>query len=198
MSDSNKRQDPFARLRTNPQEPIDLIPRAKPRPKKARTWEKRNPSRSYYIPENLHEKAKDVRAKILGLAQMHMATTSNVASALLGYSLAQVRQGKLEVEALPDINRRKMALTWEESDDDQSQDIQPIKKANKGKSKKALYLNYRWSKDLDKQIHALADSISIGELTLFLLNYALEAYENGRLKLKERPITMGQKVSSEW
>ena len=43
MSDSNKRQDPFARLRTNPQEPIDLIPRAKAKTKKSRTWEKQNP-----------------------------------------------------------------------------------------------------------------------------------------------------------
>ena len=51
---------------------------------------------------------------------------------------------------------------------------------------------------MDKQIRALAEEISVGELYLFLLSYALDAYKDGRLKFKEEPITVAQKVSSAW
>lgn len=192
------RQDPLARLRITPKDPVETIPRAAERQRKTRTWEKRNPSKTYYIPESLHEKARSVRAEILGLAQMHMATTSNVASALVGYSLAQVRQGKLEIEALPDPTRRKMALTWEETDGDASRDIQRAALKVRKKSNNPLYLNYRWSKDLDQQIRAFAEAISVGELMLFFLEYALEAYKAGRLRLKEETITIAHKVSPSW
>ena len=167
--------------------------------KKSRTWEKQNPVKSYYIPENLHEKAKDVRAKILGLAQVHMTTTSNVASALLGYSLAQVRQGKLEIEALPDINRRKMALTWEESDGDQSQEIQPIKKANKGKSKNNAVLKLSLEQR-SGQTNSCFGRFYIHWRIGFIPSEVMPLMhiKDGRLKLKEKTITVGQKVSSAW
>jgi hypothetical protein len=190
------RQDPFARLRKDPQDTLSSIPQARER-KRGREWEKANPSASYFIPGELHERAKDVRAAILGLAHRHMTTTSSVASALMSYSLAMVRKGKMTVEARPDVNRRKMALTWEEVEDGWRQEIPPPRKQPIGKSE--LYLNYRWSGDIDRQVRALAGGvISTGEVVVFLLSYALDAHREGRLRLKEEAVVMTQKVSSRW
>ena len=112
------RQDPFARLRDNPQEPLDLIPCAKPKSRRSRAWDKQHPVISYFIPEPLHVQAQDVRADILGLAHQHMTTITSVANALVGFSISHVRQGKLSVSAVPDTTRRKMRLSWEESNDE--------------------------------------------------------------------------------
>ena len=194
-----KRQDPFARLRDNPQEPLDLIPRVKPKARKSRTWDKQHPVISYFIPEPLHVQAKDVRTNILGLAHQHMTTITSVASALAGFSLSHVRQGKLSISAVPDSTRRKMRLSWEESKDNSVRKIEiPKPKQSEGtsvKKTKSLFLGYRWSKDYDKQIRTLAEGISVGEVVLFLLNYALDAYKDGHLKFKEEIITVAQKVS---
>ena len=63
---------------------------------------------------SLNEQAKDLRTAILALAQNHITNTSNIAAALIAFSLTHVREGKLVVEARPNANRRKMALIWEE------------------------------------------------------------------------------------
>ena len=197
-----KRQDPFARLRDNPQEPLDLIPRVKPKARRSRAWDKQHPVISYFIPEPLHVQAKDVRADILGLAHQHMTTITSVANALVGFSISHVRQGKLSISAVPDSTRRKMRLSWEESKDNTVRKIEiPRPKLSEQtalKKTKSLYLGYRWGIDLDKQIRALAEGISVGEVVLFLLNYGLDAYKDGRLKFKEETITVAQKVSPSW
>lgn len=192
------RRNPLDRLRSDAQSPIATIPLAQGHKRDNRAWDRAHPGISYRIPLPLHVQAKDIRATILGLAHQHMTSTSSVANALMSYSLAQVRQGKLAIEARPNVNRRKMILTWMEADEWPQEIPQHTKHANNTKVK-AVYLNYRWGKDVDSQIKALAGkAISVGEVVVFLLHYALEAHKQGHLRLKEEAVVVSQKVSPTW
>jgi len=192
------RQDAFNHLKQNAQEPVKIIPLARQQKRDNHTWDRAHPVISYRISSTLHEQAKDVRAAILGLAQQHMTSTSSVAAALIGFSLAHVRQGKLAIEARPNANRRKMTLTWTEADEWPQEIPQHTKHANNNKVK-AVYLGYRWGKDVNTQIKALAGAeISVGEVVVFLLKYALSAHKSGHLRLKEEAFVVSQKVSPSW
>jgi hypothetical protein len=142
----------------------------------------------------LDEQAKNVRASILALAQKHMTDTSSVAEALISFSLAQVRKGTLAIEARPNAKGRKMALRWEEGDGRAQTIPAPGKPSTKERTKN-LYLNYRWGREVDAEIKALAgEAIPAGETVVFLLHCALEAHKRGRLILKEEPRVVTQKV----
>jgi hypothetical protein len=191
------RQDAFAHLKKDAQEPVKIIPLARQQKRDNRAWDRAHRGMSYRIPSPLHEQAKDVRASILGLAHQHMTSTSSVAAALMGFSLAHVRQGKLAIEARPNADRRKMILTWMEADE-WPREVQPIKRAIK-KADANLVLTYRWGKDVGTRIKALAGAeISVGEVVVFLLRYALEAHKQGHLRLKEEAFVVSQKVSPTW
>jgi hypothetical protein len=191
------RQDAFAHLKKDAQDPVKIIPLAQEKKRDNRAWDRAHRGMSYRIPSTLHDQAKDVRASILGLAHQHMTSTSSVAAALMGFSLAHVRQGKLAIEARPKANRRKMILTWAEADE-WPQQIQPAKSAIK-KASADVVLTYRWSEDVGTQIKALAgEEISVGEVLVFLLHYAIEAHKQGHLRLKEEAIVVSQKVSPTW
>ncbi len=192
------RQDAFTHLKNDVQEPVNLIPLARKHKRDNRTWDRAHRVYSYFIPLTLHEKARDVRAYILGLAHQHMTSTSSVANALIGFSLTQVRQGKLIIEARPNAHRRKMILTWTESDEWPQEIPLPIKRIGNTKVKD-IFLGYRWNKDTDTQIKALAGvEISVGEVVVFLLAYAIESHKQGRLRLKEEAVVVSQKVSPTW
>ena len=179
---------------TNPQDPVSSIPFASRRDRD-RTWDRTHPVISYSIPPALHEKAKDIRAAILALAQKHMTTISCVSAALTSYALAQVRQGKLSFEPHPNPNRRKISLTWMEV----NEDPQEIKMPQKHMALKRFYLGYRWTRDMDTQIKGLAGNVvSPGEVVVFLLSYALDAHKNGRVKLVEESMVVTQKVAASW
>jgi len=191
------RQDAFAHLKKDAQEPVDIIPLARKQKRDNRAWDRAHRGMSYRIPDSLHVQAKDIRASILGLAHQHMTSSSSVAKALIGFSLAHVRQGKLIIEARPNANRRKMTLTWAEADE-WPQEIQPAKRAVKTAGADVV-LTYRWGKDVGAQIKALAgEDVSVGEVVVFLLRYAIEAHQQGRLRLKEEAIVVSQKVSPSW
>ena len=191
------RQDAFAHLKKDAQEPVKIIPLARQQKRDNRAWDRAHRGMSYRIPSPLHEQAKDVRASILGLAHQHMTSTSSVAAALMDFSLAQVRQGKLAIEARPNAKRRKMILTWAEADE-WPQEIQPTKRAIKTADPEVV-LTYRWGKDVGTQIKALAGAeISVGEVVVFLLHYALEAHKGGHLRLKEEAFVVSRKVSPTW
>jgi len=195
------RRNPTDRMHSaiqTPVAPIDTIPLAQGHKRDNRAWDRAHPVISYRISSTLHEQAKDIRATILGLAQQHMTSISSVAAALMGFSLAQVRQGKLAIEARPNANRRKMILTWSEADEWPQEIPQHIKRVNNSKVK-AVYLGYRWGKDVDTQIKAFAGvEISIGEVVVFLLSYAIAAHKSGRLRLREEAFVVSQKVSPTW
>jgi hypothetical protein len=109
-----------------------------------------------------------------------------------------VHQGKLAIEARPDANRRKMALTWAEVDGRPQIIPRPARRFAKDGTKN-IYLNYRWGRDIDSQIKELASEfVSPGEVAVFLLSYALTAHKNGRLMLKAEPVAVTQKVRSAW
>jgi hypothetical protein len=180
-----------------PIETLFTIPFSQGHKRNNRAWDRAHPGKSYRIPLPLHIQAKDVRAALLGLAHQHMTTITSVASALMSYSLTQVRQGKLVIEARPNASRRKMTLTWEAADE-WPQEIQPAKRAIKSASADVV-LTYRWGKDVDLQVKALAGTaISVGEVVVFLLSYALMAHQGGRLRLKDEAVVVSQKVSSTW
>ena len=193
------RRNAFDRIRKDAQDPITSIPLAKGKKRDNRAWDRKHPVISYYIPAPLHDKAKDIRAAVLALSQKHMTSISSVATALASYSLSHVRQGRLQIEGRPDANRRKMTLAWVEVEDGWQQELpDPIKRTKNNKNKDA-YIGYRWSRDIDVQIKALADtSISVGEVVVFLLNHALDAHKRGRLRLKEETVVVSQKVSATW
>lgn len=192
------RRNALDRLRTHAQDPISSIPLARGRKRSNRSWDQAHRGISYFVPALLTEQAKDLRASILALAQNHMTNTSSVAAALIAFSLTHVRQGKLVVEARPNAKRRKMALTWEEGDGWPQKIPQPVKRIVKDKTKN-IYLNYRWGRDIDTQIKALAgEVISPGEVVVFLLNYALAAHKSGRLILKGEAVVANQNVRPTW
>ena len=192
------RRNALDRLRKDPQQPITTIPLAKAQTRDNRSWDRKHPVISYFIPASLDVQAKDIRASILALSQKHMTTISSVATALIGYSLAHVRQGKLIIAARPNAKRPKMTLTWEETDE-WPQEIPQTAKLTKKDKAKNIDLGYRWGRDVDVQIKALAgDSISVGEMVVFLLTYAMEAHKQGQMRLKEETIVVSQKVSATW
>ena len=90
-----------------------------------------------------------------------------------------------------------MILTWSEADE-WPQEIQPVKRAIKTAAADVV-LTYRWGKDVGAQIKALAGAeISVGEVVVFLLRYAIEAHQQGHLRLKEEAFVVSQKVSPTW
>jgi hypothetical protein len=188
------RHNLFDRYKESAQDPIHTIPSAGRKKRGERVWEKENRGASYFIPSHLNEQAKDIRASILALSQRHMTTTSSVAAALMSYALRNVRLGKLTLDPRPNANRRKMTLTLEDAKE-WPQEIPQIK-SKKIKSTKDMYLGYRWGRDVNAQIKALADShIPMGEVVVFLLNHALAEYKNGNCKFQETAITLAQEVS---
>ena len=192
------RRNALDRLRQNARDPISSIPLAQARKRSNRSWDQIHRGASYFIPASLSEQAKDLRASILALAQNHATNTSTVAAALIAFSLAHVRQGRLFIEARPNAHRRKMALTWEEANGRPRTIPQPAKRITKNGTK-PIYLNYRWGRDVDMEIKALAgEAVSQGEVIVFLLNYALTAHRTGRLMLKEEPAVVTQKVKPAW
>jgi len=191
------RKDVFANLKKDAREPVDIIPFAQQQKRDNRSWDRAHRGMSYRIPSQLHEQAKDIRASILGLAHQHMTNTASVASALIGFSLSQVRQGNLAIEARPKATRRKMTLVCVEADE-WPQDIPSTKRSVKPAGAD-IVLTYRWSKDVNMQIKALAGmEIAAGEVVVFLLNYALTAYKSGNVRLKDEAFVVSQKVSATW
>ena len=193
------RRSALDRIRKDaPQDPISSIPLAR-KQKRKRSWDRDHPGTSYYVPLHLRGQAKDIRATILALSQKHMTTTSSVAMAFMGFALAHVRKGKLKIEARPSASRRKMTLTWDEVDNGWTQEIPEPTRRTKKDREKDVYLNYRLNKDVKLQIQALAGKEIVGgEVVIHLLQYALEAHKEGRLRLKEETVVVAQKVSPTW
>jgi hypothetical protein len=191
------RRNALDRLKESAQDPIHSIPTAQRRKRDNRAWDRAHRGMSYRIPSALHLRAKDIRSLILGLAYRHMTSASSVAAALMNYSLTHVRRGEFHIEARPNPRRRKMSLTWEEADG-WPQEIEAKQRPAK-KTGASLVLTYRWGKDVDQQIKALAGvEVCIGEVMVRLLDYALDSHRKGRFRLKEEAVVVSQRVSPTW
>ena len=208
---TNQRRSAFRRTREyqqqtspdtpQPREPLTTIPLAAKRGRADnRRWESEHPSIVYYIPDHLLEEAKNIRDEINAIARETMANTTNVAKVLIEYAIGHVRKGELVIAAQPNPDRRKMNVTLVDADEwpKQKSDVIPqVKKRKKmDRSEKRLHLSYRWGADIDQQIEALAgDALSKGDVAVFLLRYALTAYNKGRVKFVAHPVQLKQRVT---
>jgi len=181
------------RLKESAQDPIQSIPSAERKKRKPRIWDHGNPVISYFIPAPLTERAKEIRESILSLAQYHMTTASSVATALMNYALRDTGTGKLKFDPRPAPQRRKMTLVLEDTKE-WPREI-PQAQAKQVRKTRKMYLGYRWSRDVDTQIKTLAGSyVPVGEVVVFLLNYALTEYKNGNCTFRETAIALAQEV----
>jgi len=191
-----------------PTDTLSLIPTAAQaklsKPKNRRAWEKRNPLRSHRIPTALHPTAKEIRLALAGLAEQYMTTHANIAAALMHFSLSELRSGKLHLTAQPNPNGLKMKIVWSCVDEHWPQEI-PLPKKKKPaplmlNKAKGLYLGYRWGHEVDVQISAEAEArgVTCGETLVRLMQYALDAYRSGRLRLKEASVVVKQQVNATW
>jgi len=207
------RRDPFARLKqpiqspttdgSPPPRPIDLIPRASKGRK--RDWEKKHPARSYWVPKQLHERARVLRGQIVSLGkqlggQETPYPADEVSQALMEYALAQVAKGNIVLNAQPDPQSTRMRLTWKEAEEGWPQEIPQLKKRPKQESKKVLVISYRWSEDIHKSVLSLSDRYHLarGEVVVFLLERALAAYRAGKLQLEPVPVVVKQELGGRW
>lgn len=173
------------------------------RAKRDRTWEKGNPANSYRIPAELRIQAKDVSATLVSIASEYLTTISSVAAALMAFSLSHLRSGKLEIEARPKPERRTLTLEWTELKDGWPREIKPRKNKTKDNvlvKENPVFLGYRWGADLDKQINAIAEQTGVpgGEVVMFLLIYALKKYQEGKLSLIPKTVTVANQVNPVW
>lgn len=194
-------RDPFARL-TQPAPPsapqtwgeaptpLDTIPVARPRSRR-REWEKTNRGKTYRVPAPLVERAKAARQAIAGLAQKHMATADQVADVLLGWACIQAQAGRLTIEAAP-TKRRKMTVRLVESGAGWPQ---PVDEPVKRKKARDMRLTYRLSPETRKALEGLSgEDIAAGEVVVAMLEYALTAVREGRVRLLAEPEIVRQKV----
>ena len=64
------------------------------------------------------------------------------------------------------------------------------------KTVKDVVLTYRWGRDVNAQIKALADNrYPSGEVVVFLLNYAIAEYKKATASSEKTAITLSQEVS---
>ena len=191
-------------------QPVDvmhMIPTAKQakesRAKRNRPWDAKNPVISYRIPANLHAKAKDIRFVVKKAAGRYMTSISSVAAAFMAFSLSHLRSGKLVIEPRPNPERRTLTLHWSEAESGWPQDIKPVnerKKENIRAVVKPVFLGYRYGTDVDQQIRAISKQTGVpsGEVVVFLLSHAIEAYGKGQLILTPESVVVTNKVSPSW
>ncbi|MCJ7436016.1 MAG: hypothetical protein MUO77_21265 [Anaerolineales bacterium] len=200
------RRDSFKHLRENPQAPISIIPQAEDdaserarneaRKKAVRAaYDKAHPVSAYYVPPALREKAMDIHAAVTGLAQVNMSTASSVSSALVSHALFLVRKGELKIEGRPNARHRKMVVHIEMiSGGGWGQEIP---KASRKLEEKLdpFYFGYRWSKDIQTQVSALAGTALLtGEVVVCLLERALNDLRSGKIKFITEPVETRQEV----
>jgi hypothetical protein len=176
-------------------------------PKRKRDWEKGHRSHSYRVPEKYRELVgvedadEGIRKAIRALAEKHMTTTSRIADACMDFALSELRSGRLNITTRPNPAGTKMSIEWTAQDEGWPQIIPASKKKTAAVLKpKPVYLSYRWDPNVDTQVIAVAKQKAVpnGEVVVRLLQHALEAYQAGRLKLRETALVVKQKVDAVW
>jgi len=200
------RRDPFARLKqplqsttpgpdgAPPAPPtiLDLIPRAKRRERK-REWEKANRAKSYKIPTGLHDRARNIRSALLGLAEQYQTTADEVAAALMTAALDAVAEGDIRLEFVPNPQGRKMRVEVVREGGWPQEDLPKPRK--RSKAAKPVFLGFRWSNEIDRKITEVAANAKKGEVVVLLLEAALERLKAGQWGLRPRTVTVKQGVS---
>jgi len=170
--------------------------------KRTRNWEKQNRAIGYLIPKELHLKARDISETLLPIAVEHLTTVSNVAEAFMQFALLHVHAQKLTLRAMPNAEHRTMTLHWREIEKGWVKEIKPVKRKQKNTltKPKPMHLAHRWGTDIDNEIRALSKNsgVSRGEVVVFLLGYALDAYKSGNLILESESIEVANRVTPSW
>lgn len=179
---------------------LDQIPIVAPR-QRNRCFERNNRAWSYKVPRHLWQKAIGIRDAITGIAQSGSTSTDQIACAFISLALLHIEHGIMRIHSHPDPLRQKMAVTWQDAETGWPQEIpnKKFKPKRNMKERQALYLGYRWSKTVHKQIRALAgDTLAVGEVVVVLLDHSLGAYKQGKLRLSFQPASTHQNVKGEW
>ena len=189
-----------------PVEVMTIIPTARQekesRAKRTRSWEKKNRSHSYRIPLELHMPARDLSASLSGIASEFLTSASNVAEAFMAFSLSHLHSGRLRIQSKPNPERRSLSLEWKEVDSGRSREVKPgtKKKKNEWLEARPVFLSYRWSADISNQIQAIVQKtgVSGGEVVVFLLSHALQAYRAGHLIITPHSVVVTNTVTPSW
>lgn len=189
-----------------PVEVMNIIPTARQekesRAKRTRSWEKKNRSHSYRIPVELHMPARDLSASLSGIASEFLTSASNVAEAFMAFSLSQLHSGRLTIQSKPNPERRSLSLEWKEVESGRPREVKPgtKKKKNEWLEARPVFLSYRWSADTSHQIQAIVTKtgVSGGEVVVFLLSHALQAYRAGHLIITPHSVVVTNTVTPSW
>ena len=196
------RRDPFENLKNpgsgsptpagTPPSPLDLIPRAKPK-KRRREWERKHRGFSYKVPHDLVDRAREVRKAIAGLAQKHMTTADQLASALMTAALDAVQEGEMTLNLRPNPQGRKMTVEVVREPGWKHEPPSPKRHSRK----QTLVLTYRWPAEVHRRIQILAGDARVGEAVVVLLEAALERVREGLWSLRPRVIAVSQETEIE-
>jgi len=189
-----------------PVEVMNIIPTARQekesRAKRTRSWEKKNRSHSYRIPVELHMPARDLSASLSGIASEFLTSASNVAEAFMAFSLSHLHSGRLTIQSKPNPERRSLSLEWKEVESGRPREVKPgtKKKKNEWLEARPVFLSYRWSADTSNQIQAIVTKtgVSGGEVVVFLLSHALQAYQAGHLIITPHSVVVTNTVTPSW
>ena len=189
-----------------PVEVMTIIPTARQekesRAKRTRSWEKKNRSHSYRIPVELHMPARDLSASLSGIASEFLTSASNVAEAFMAFSLSHLHSGRLTIQSKPNPERRSLSLEWKEVESGRPREVKPgtKKKKNEWLEARPVFLSYRWSADTSNQIQAIVTKtgVSGGEVVVFLLSHALQAYQAGHLIITPHSVVVTNTVTPSW
>lgn len=189
-----------------PVEVMNIIPTARQekesRAKRTRSWEKKNRSHSYRIPVELHMPARDLSASLSGIASEFLTSASNVAEAFMAFSLSHLHSGRLTIQSKPNPERRSLSLEWKEVESGRPREVKPRtkKKKNEWLEARPVFLSYRWSADISNQIQAIVTKtgVSGGEVVVFLLSHALQAYQAGHLIITPHSVVVTNTVTPSW
>jgi len=189
-----------------PVEVMTIIPTARQekesRAKRTRSWEKKNRSHSYRIPVELHMPARDLSASLSGIASEFLTSASNVAEAFMAFSLSHLHSGRLTIQSKPNPERSTLSLEWKEVESGRPREVKPgtKKKKNEWLEARPVFLSYRWSADISNQIQAIVTKtgVSGGEVVVFLLSHALQAYQAGHLIITPHSVVVTNTVTPSW
>jgi len=170
--------------------------------KRTRNWEKQNRAIGYLVPKELHLKARDISETLLPIAAERLTTVSSVATAFMQFALLHVHAQKLTLRAMPNAEHRTMTLHWREIEKGWAKEIKPLKRKQENvlTKPKPMHLAHRWGADIDREIRALSKNSGAarGEVVVFLLGYALDAYKSGSLILESESIEVANRVTPSW
>ena len=169
---------------------------ARRRKQRRAEYDKQNPIIGFFVPAHMIERAKMVKASMAALAYERVSTETSVSLAMINWALLQVRNGKLDVDSRPAPKRRKMNVVIVEQGGDTWLTPQEIPQLLKEQEKaKGGYVGWRWTEDVKRQLDGLSsDVLPVGELTIKLLEYAVSAYRQGKIKIQTEALEVKQDV----